>query len=135
MWWCGECGGGGRGKGGGGGGEGCFGWWTTPLHLLEVAVHCHHPLLHRLHLLSPFLLLFLVLLIQLYVPPIHLLELPTSALIHSVHAPDPGYPPHLLSKSSFRHRGWRIWSIVGGSKSINLVLVATANRLGSIITL
>ena len=45
-------------------------------HLLVKAVQSRYPLLHGLYLLRPLLLISLVALIQLYVLPIGLIELP-----------------------------------------------------------
>ena len=54
---------------------------TATPHLLEVAIHGHHPLLHGLYLLHPLLFIPLVVLIQLHVPPVSLLELPLPKFI------------------------------------------------------
>ena len=81
VWWCGEGWGSRGGSGDGGGGGGCTGRRIATPHLLEVAVHGHHPLLHGLYLLHSLLLIPLVALIQLHVPPIGLLELPLHQFI------------------------------------------------------
>ena len=87
------------------------------------------PLLHRRHLLPPFLLLFLVSLMQLYIPPICLLELLLHWFIQCMHLIMDVL--HISpSRPSSRHRGWRIWLAVGSPHTIDPTVVMTANHLG-----
>ena len=127
VWWCGE------GWGGGGGGRRwwrrCIGQRTTTLRLLEVTVHGRHPLLHKLYLLRPLFLIPLVALIQLYVPPVGLLELPLHRFIQCINM-----ITDVLrigpSKPSFRYRAWRIWPPIRGPHPVYMPLVAATNSLG-----
>ena len=107
----------------------CTKWWAATLHLLEVAVHHHHPLFHGLYLLWPLHLITLVLLIQLHVPPVDLLELPLHRFIQCM---DPIMDVILIShrKPSSKHRTWIIWLAVRSSHTVNAPLVVAAYRLG-----
>ena len=122
-WPCGE------GWGSGGGARRwCNGWRIVAPHLLVEAVQSRHLLFYGLYLLHPLLFIFLVVLIQLYVPPVGLLKLLMRWLIQCMDlimdelqiSPD---------KPSSKYRAWRIWPTVRDPHPLNPPLVAVADRL------
>ena len=106
----------------------CIGRWTVTPHLLEIAAHDCHPLLYRLYMLHPLLLILLMLRLRLHIPPVGLLKLSLHWFIQCMH-PITDVLHIGPNRPSSRHKDWRIWPAINGSHTVNLPLVVVANYL------